>query len=248
MADQERLTKAEQKALRKAERTHWEQQMDKAQKSSNMKKIGMWLAGAVVVLLAVWGLYALVTAPGPDQQSLAATMPQLTSTDISRGPKNAKVTMVEYADFQCPACGAYYPLIKQLYKDYDGKVQFVYRFFPLTAIHRNAMQSAEAGYAAYKQGKFWEMEDVLFTNQNTWAESTDPMPTFLSYAKQLGLNTDQFTADMQAQSTKDFIQKEEDAGTNAGVNATPTFFINGKQIQNPSGYSEFKQLIDQQLK
>lgn len=247
MAD-EHLTKAQLKEQRKQERAAYEAQMNKAQKASSMKKFGMWVLGGVVVLLCVWGLYALVTAPGPSQQDLSATMPALTANEISKGPANSKATLVEYADFQCPACKAYYPLVKQLNTEFAGKLHYVYRFFPLTAIHKNAMVSAEAGFAANKQGKFFEMEDLLFTKQQDWENSDDAQSIFVTYAQQLGMNTTQFVADMKDKATADFIQKQEDAGTNAGVNATPTFFLNGKQIQSPSSYEAFKQLISDALK
>ncbi|MDE2024995.1 MAG: thioredoxin domain-containing protein [Patescibacteria group bacterium] len=243
MADEEHLTKAQLKEQRKQERHAFEQQMNKAQKSASMRKFGLWLGGALVVLLSIWGLFALVTAPGPSQNNLLQSIPALTADDISFGPTTSKATLVEYADFQCPACRAYYPLVKQLNQDFKGKLHYVYRFFPLTAIHKNAMVSAEAGYAAAKQGKFLEMADLLFTNQPSWEGSNDAESVFVGYAKQLNLNTDQFTADMHAKATADFIQKQEDAGTNAGVDATPTFFLNGKQIQNPSSYVDFRQLI-----
>jgi len=244
----ERLTKAQIKEQRKQERQAYEQQMNKAQKSASTRKLGMWIGGGLVVLLCVWGLFALVTAPAPSQSSLAQTMPPLTADDISKGPKNSKATLVEYADFQCPACKAFYPVVKQLNQDFTGKLHYVYRFFPLTAIHKNAMTSTEAAYAANKQGKFFEMEDLLFTKQQDWEGSSDAESIFAGYATQLGLNKDQFLADMHSQAAQDFIQKQEDAGTNAGVNATPTFFLNGKQIQNPSSYEEFKTLISDTLK
>ena len=243
----ERLTKAELKEQRKQERHDYETQMSKAQRNSVLKKVGAWLLGAAVLVLSIGGLYALVTAPGPSQDSLLQSMPALTTHEVSFGPTNAKATLVEYADFQCPACRAYYPLVRQLNQDFNGKLHYVYRFFPLTAIHKNAMLSAEAGYAAEQQGKFLEMGDLLFGKQPDWENSNDAESIFVGYAKQLGLNTDKFVADMHAKATTDFIQKQEDEGTNAGVDATPTFFLNGKQIQNPSSYDEFKQLISNAL-
>jgi protein-disulfide isomerase len=110
------------------------------------------------------------------------------------------------------------------------------------------MVSAQAGYAAFKQGKFFEMEDALFTKQQDWENIDNAETVFTDYAKQLGMDTTKFVADMKDKATTDFIQKQEDAGTNAGVNATPTFFLNGKQIQNPSSYDAFKQLIQDALK
>lgn len=242
----EKLTKAQIKEQRKQERQEWETKMAKEQKMKGLKKLGIWLGAIVIVAVSVWGLIALVNTPSaPTTPTMTA--PAVNSTDMTRGPKNAKVTLIEYADFQCPACGAYHPLIDQLMKDFNGKVLFVYRFFPLTTIHKNAMNSAKAGYAAQLQGKFWQMDDLLFNNQSTWAEMDDPTSVFVGYAKQLGMDTAKFTVDMQAQSTKDFITKEQDAGIQIGIDATPTFFINGKSIQNPQSYDAFKQHIQDAL-
>lgn len=242
----EKLTKAQMKEQRKQERQEWEQKMAKDQQMKGLKKLGIWVGALAIVAVSVWGLIALVNAPSaPTTPTMTA--PAVTSSDMTLGPKNAKVTLIEYADFQCPACAAYHPLINQLMKDYDGKVLFVYRFFPLTTIHRNGFASATAGYAAYLQGKFWQMDDQLFNHQNDWAEVTDPTSIYVGYAKDLGMDTAKFTADMQAQSTKDFINKEEDAGTAIGINSTPTFFINGKSIQNPQSYDAFKQHIQDAL-
>ncbi len=154
-------------------------------------------------------------------------MPPLTADDVSMGTQNAKVTLVEYADFQCPACGYYYPLTKQLEQDFKGKVRFVYRFFPLSS-HQFGMLSAQAAYAALLQGKFWEMHDMLFANQKDWAAATDARPIFVDYAKKLGLNMQKFQQDMDAASTTTFLNKEEQTALDAGVNSTPTFFSMAK--------------------
>lgn len=242
----EHLTKAEMKAQRKEER-HESEIRDKQKETSNkMKRMGMWIGGIVVLGLCVWGLIALVNTPTtPNTTNLTA--PAVSNTDIAQGPKNAKVTLIEYADFQCPACGAYFPVVQQLRQQYGNKVLFVYRYFPLTSIHQNAMLAAQAAEAARQQGKFWEMHDMLYQHQNDWATLVDPKPVFQGYASALGLDKDKFNADMVSSDTINFINKEEDAGTQAGVNATPTFFLNGKEIQNPASADDFKKLINQAL-
>ena len=111
-------------------------------------------------------------------------------------------------------------------KDYNGKLRFIYRFFPnIQQIHPNANLAAAAGYSAYLQGKFYEMSDLFFGNQDTWAplSSDQAQKTFISYAKSLNLDTDKFQMDMTSDSTKKYIADEENAGVAAGVNATPTF-------------------------
>lgn len=243
---EERLTKAQIKEQRHLERQEWEAQVAKDQKNKGIKKIGMWTGGIIVLVLSVGGLIALVNAPQPTTQ--ITSIPAVSSSDITMGPKNAKATLVEYADFQCPACGAYYPLVKQLGTDFNGKVLFVYRFFPLTTIHKNAMKSAEAAYAAQQQGKFWEMHDLLFGNQKDWVESDNAEDTFTKYAQTLKLDMTKYALDVSSDKTIQFINNQSDAGTTAGINSTPTFFINGKQIQNPQSYEAFKQLIQDALK
>lgn len=244
---EEKLTKAQLKEQRHNERKEYELRMKNEEVRIKIKKILFWVFGAGILGLIVWGMFALISTPTTASNS-SITMPKLDSTDITLGPKNAKVTLVEYADFQCPACSAYFPIVQKLHAEYQGKVLFAYRYFPLTNIHRNAMISAQAAQAANLQGKFWEMHDLLYQNQNAWAQQVDPTQTFVGYAKQLHLDTDKFLTDMSLDTTKKFINDKEDAGTTAGVNATPTFFLNGSSIVNPANYDEFKKLIDEKLK
>jgi len=243
---EEKLTKAQLKEQRKQEKQAWETHMERQQHMAGVKKFGIWLIVLVVLAASIWGLIFLVNVP-TTPTAVSLTAPKITNQDITTGPKDAKVTLIEYADFQCPACGAYHPIVKQLLKDFNGKILFVYRFFPLTTVHKNAFASASVAYAALQQGKFWEMHDMLFEHQSDWAEVIDPTNIFLGFAKSLGLDVTKLQSDMQAQSTKDFINTEANAGTAIGINATPTFFINGKSIQNPPGYDAFKQHITDAL-
>ncbi len=242
----EKLTKAERKEQRKLERQDWEKRMDQEEKRKVYKKASIWILAAAVIILAIWGLISLVNTSSTPTTSIK--MPPLNSNDISTGPANSKVVLLEYADFQCPTCGLYHPILKQLLADFNGKIRFVYRFFPIPTIHQNALPSARAAYAAYLQGKFWEMHDMLFEHQQDWATKTNPMDIYITYAKNLNLDIDKFKKDYAADSTLKFIEDEENTGANAGVIGTPTFFINGKQIENPQGYQPFKQLINDQLK
>ncbi len=240
----EHLTKDQKKELRKQE---WEDKLKKEQKKKTLNKILLWVGVIVLLLAGFWGLNAATTySPSSTTQSPNTALPTVSSSDITDGPKNAKAVLIEYADFQCPGCGAAYPVVKQLQQDFKGKLLFVYRFFPLTTIHKNAMASAQAAYAAYKQNKFWEMHDLLFANQTKWADLDDPTQTFLDYAKSLNLNLDQFRKDMADKATQDFINNVENKGTEAGVDSTPTFFLNKKQL-SLSGYDGMKQAIQAEL-
>ncbi|HEV2339964.1 MAG TPA: thioredoxin domain-containing protein [Patescibacteria group bacterium] len=242
------LTKDEKKKLRQEE---WKEKLQKEEQKKRMTKMSWWIGGFILLGLSVWFLYAVVNGSNGSTGSATATatvsVPAVGNDDMTSGPINAKVVFIEYADFQCPACLAAYPLIKQLMQSYNGKVLFVYRFFPLENIHQNALISAQAGYAASKQGKFWEMHDVLFDHQNDWATMSNPQATFVSYAKNLGLNTDQFRKNMTDPKTALYIKTQEQKALQIGLNATPMFFINGKQIEGAGVYSDFKKLIDQAL-
>lgn len=239
----EHLTKDERKKLRQEE---WKQKISSEEKKKKMTKFIWWGVGLLVLALAVWFIWAVVNIPStPTASTLTAPGPK--ADDITFGNKSAKVVLTEYADFQCPGCGAYYPIVKQLTDTYKDKILFVYRFFPLEQIHKNALSSSEAGYAASLQGKFWPMHDLLFAHQTEWAELADPTPNFLSYAQQAGLNIDQFKKDWAADTTQKYIKTQEQAALDLGLPGTPSFFINGKQIQNPPTYNDFKKLIDQAL-
>lgn len=163
--------------------------------------------------------------------------------DHKKGNSEAKVALVEYSDFQCPACGVYYPIVKKLVDEYGDKIEFTYKNFPLRNIHKNADLAARAAEAAGMQGKFWEMHDMLFENQKDWSEK-EAGSIFNNYAKKIGLNVDQFKKDIASEDVKAKVQNDFDGGVSSGVNYTPSFFVNGKKVNNPRSYDEFKNLIE----
>lgn len=163
--------------------------------------------------------------------------------------KEARVQIVEFGDYQCPACGAVHPAIKQLLTDYkdNANVNFVFRNFPLP-MHRNALIAAEAAEASGAQGKFWEMHDKLYENQNEWAEKSDSLELFINYAQSLGLNIEKFKADIQNHNFVNVIKADTNDGQSLGIPGTPTFFINGEQLSNIPNLQEFKNKIEATLK
>lgn len=243
---EERLTKDEKKKLRQEE---WQVKLQGEQRKKMMNRILWWGGTALLLAFSVWFLVTVVNSSSSSGATTAdtITVPPVTAQDMTTGPKNAKAVIIEYADFQCPGCGAAYPLLKQLTDDYKGKLLFVYRFMPLEQIHQHALLAAQASYAAYKQGKFWEMHDMLFAHQADWADVTDAQSIFVGYAKNLHLNTDQFTRDMLDANTVNYIKSQEQKGIAIGIQATPTIFLNGKQIENANSYDDFKKLVDQAL-
>lgn len=164
-------------------------------------------------------------------------------TNHVEGTGTSGVRLTEYGDYQCPACGQYYPLVKQVADTYKDQITFQFRNFPLVQIHRNAMAAARAAEAADMQGKFWEMHDTLYENQQTWSSSNDTQSTFEGYAKQLGLNVQKFSTDFKSSVVNDRIQADIAEGSKLKIESTPSFFIDGKKVTNPTSADAFNKLI-----
>lgn len=139
------------------------------------------------------------------------------------------VTIVEFSDFQCPACLGVQEPLKQILERNKGKVRLVYRHYPLPSIHKNAISAAEAAEAAHLQGKFWEMHDILFAKQAEWGNENDPTGKFTQYASDLQLDKDKFLADLTSQEVREAVSTDNLAATRYRLSGTPTFFVNGLQ-------------------
>jgi protein-disulfide isomerase len=194
-----------------------------------------------------------------NQQAIATPVPppQVVKVDTGslpiKGDPNAKVTIVEFSDFQCPFCKQYFDATdSQIQDNYvkTGKVKFAYRHFPLTTIHPNAQISAESAECANEQNKFWDYHDQLFQNQDTWSQQTgdDVVNSFVSYAGQLGMDTDQFKSCVTSHKYKGKVDADAAAGTAVQVDGTPAFFVNGYRITGAVPFADFKQAIDDALK
>jgi len=146
--------------------------------------------------------------------------------DPSIGPSTAKVTVVAFVDFQCSACAAFSPLMKQVIAEFGANVRLVLRDFPLTQIHEHGMDAALAGYAARRQGKFFEMADLMYRNQDALDGTS-----LAKYAKELGMNVEQFERDSRSPEALAEVTKDIADGNSYGVNGTPTVFINGIKLQ-----------------
>jgi protein-disulfide isomerase len=206
-----------------------------------------FIAVLLVVVAALVGVFALTdnkqTGNGGDNTSTQAKVSEHTV-----GAGNKKVTLTEYGDFQCPACKQYFPLVKQVKSTYGDDIKFQFRHFPLTSIHPNAFIGSRAAEAAGKQGKFFEMHDLLYENQDSWSRATDPTTVLNTYAEQLKLNMDQFKKDMTSAEVAAVINADLKEGQTLGANSTPTFVINGRRIEeNPRSFEEFKKLIDDEI-
>jgi protein-disulfide isomerase len=142
--------------------------------------------------------------------------------DHIQGPADAAVTLVEYGDYECPYCGAAYPIVKELQARMGNMLRFVFRNFPITTSHPRAEQAAEAAEAAAAQGRFWEMHDLLYENQRRLRDQD-----LHAYAEQLGLDVEQFDKDLAEHVHAPRVREDFMSGVRSGVNGTPSFYVNG---------------------
>jgi protein-disulfide isomerase len=232
----EKLTKKERKELKKLE----EQQKQEVWKKQKTTQTISVVIGIIAFVAFAWFLISYAK----DQNKLK--IPQISAKDVLIGPKNSKVQIVEYADFECPACATYSPTIEKLLNTNKDKVSFVYRFFPLTSIHKNARTSAQVAYASYRQGKFLDMYKMLYKNQDTWANLEIVDTALTDYAKLVGLNISQFKKDYKSKDVVQFVKDSEQQATSLGLFATPTFFINGDLV-DPKSPADLEKMVKSKL-
>jgi len=213
----------------------------------NKQAVTVWTIAVVVLTLIVVGLIALVTASNNQSATGVLSLP-VQAGEWTTGGANASstISLVEYSDFQCPACAFYAPWVKQLLSDIPELV-LTYRYFPLTQIHQNADLSAQAVEAAGRQGRFWEMNEAVFAHQQDWAESSQAEPLFMEYAQGLGIDPVKFKQNLDSQSVKDKISQDLKSGLDSGVTGTPSFYLDGKFINNPKTYDDFVGIIKDAL-
>ena len=165
-----------------------------------------------------------------------------------RGNPNAAVTLEEFGDFQCPSCGSYYPELKKIEAEFGDNLKVIFRELPLLPMHEHALLAAQAAEAAGLQGKFWEMHDKLYENQAKWVEEKDLVPVFVDYAKQIGLNPDQFMKDLNGEAVAVRIFQDGKRAHSFGLKGTPSFFVNGKEAKDDQWKPEgLRQMIKDAL-
>ena len=229
-----------------------------------MNKFG-WIIFTTVVVLLLGGLvaWARITNPpidvsGIENNSVVAASDQNgTIADHTSGSDANKILFIEYGDYQCPSCKGAFEGVKTLSKEYDNSVTFVFRNFPLTTIHPNARAAAATAEAAGLQGKFWQMHDLLYSNQDNWssADITKRTEIFNSFATQLQLNLDTFKHDVEGTNVAKKVNFDLALGKNIGVNATPTFYLDGKKLDETTSQAlvqgnlqPMKQKLDELIK
>jgi formate-nitrite transporter family protein len=201
-----------------------------------------WGIFIVILGLIIWGLVAAQKKASRESANLVLPT-QIAENDRSRGSTIASTTLIEYGDFQCPACGLYHPMVEQVLNDLGpDKVRFIFRHFPLPQ-HGNAVPASRAAEAAGQQGKFWEMYNMLYEKQKSWETAKEPKAIFTGYAKEMGLDLAKFDVDYESDAAKEKIDADYKGGAKGGINQTPTFFVNGKKINSPNSIDEFKKIL-----
>jgi protein-disulfide isomerase len=160
------------------------------------------------------------------------------------GNPTAPVTLVEFGDYQCPSCGGFHPVVKELMRREGDNLKFEFHHFPLIQIHANALPASKAAEAAGEQGKYWEMNDLLFAYQTRWSAAPNVEQEFSAYAAQLGLDVNKFMQAYRSPEVESRVLQDVQRGQAAQVDGTPTFFVNGQRIwELPQGLDEFQQII-----
>jgi len=206
-----------------------------------MNKIG-WIIFSVIVVLVLGGLVAWTRIANPpidlsgveNNSVIAASEQNGNIADHTKGSDSNKILLIEYGDYQCPSCGGAHPNVNALMEEYNDDVTFIFRNFPLTAIHPNARAAAAVAESAGLQGKFWEMHDKLYETQSDWSnlDATQRTSVFESYARDLDLDIAKFNEDLAAKPVNQKINFDLALGKQSGASATPTFYLNGEKLDD----------------
>lgn len=195
-----------------------------------------WLIVGVIAFLLI-GSAAWYSSKASESYNAGITL-----APHVKGNAESTVKLVEYSDFQCPACAQFQPIITEIMEEYGDKLSFEYRHFPLTQIHRLAEPAARAAEAAGQQGKFFEFHDMLFANQGTWANSSNPAQFFVQYATELGLDIDTFTRHQRASIIQNHVRTQFNEAREMGFTGTPSFTLNG-QVMKFETFEDFRNQI-----
>jgi protein-disulfide isomerase len=211
-----------------------------------MSKEAKIMTGVIaVIVVGMIGVFAIMNKSSTPEPTKVADAGKLVRDDSHKTGTGTKVTVVEFGDFQCPACGAAEPTVERLISEYNDKATFVFRNFPLPQ-HKNAVIAALAAESAGGQNKYWEMHNKLYATQNDWSESADPLSFYTKYATDLGLDVNKFTSDVNNKTYQSRIDVDQADGTAVNVQGTPTFFVNGKATADYK-YDTLKKAIDDAL-
>ena len=201
-----------------------------------MKRLLPFAIIAVVLLIAIVLGVLLIrsqpTAPVANvpPETSGPAVPSGAQPPHARGEANAPVTIEEFGDFQCPPCGLIYPELKKVESEYGSRLRVIFRERPLMAMHPHALLAARSAEAAGLQGRFWEMHDKLYENQEAWRDLNDARPIFMDYARSLGLDMDRFTRDLEGPAVETRIFLDGTRAHALGVESTPTVYLNNREV------------------
>lgn len=205
------------------------------------KNIKFW--SYVALALFIPGLIMIKLGGGFGSGAGSILTDSLSDSDWVKGSATAKVVIIEYSDFQCPSCAQYSKVLEEIMAEFGEHVALAYRHYPLETIHENSTPAAWAAEAAGIQGKFWEMHNNLFTYQNSWNKQEKPEEMFTKFAKDLNLDLKKFTEDYNSRLVHKKVELSLESAKENHLTYTPTIFINGQQINNPSTYEGFRTFV-----
>ncbi len=203
-----------------------------------MKNLPLLLGTILGTFLLVVGIgYFFAQSSEPAVES-AAVDPALIAGEMRNltGNPESEITIVNFSDFQCPACKSTETLVQQFLAEYGDRVRFIYRHFPIDSLHTNARLAAQAAESAGIDGKFWDYHRLLFERQEDWSQITDKtalIERFAEYAQELEIDKDQFLERIESPPVAELVESDRQAGLEANVNATPTFYVNGLETSAP---------------
>ena len=234
--------------------------MNNENKSNNNLPFAIIGLVLLVALIGGWWLYSTSTAQpaktnankksdAPNAAEIYAKAAPGANPPNYLGAANAPVTVEEFADFQCPTCASVHPTVQEIRAAYGDRIRIVFRNFPLSIpAHDKAYDAAAAAEAAGMQGKFWEMQNLLFSNQNSWSRAAEYRKVFQQYAGQIGLDVQKFSDDMIGIRAKSRVDADLQRGRSLSINSTPSFFINGKPLsQQEMSVEGMRRIIDAEL-
>ncbi len=200
--------------------------------------------GVLIIIVVVFvGIFVISgNKNGGSSTSSSNTKP----TEHIEGLGKDGVTLVEYGDYECPYCEEYFTIVTQVQQQYNTQIFYQFRNFPLTSIHPNAFAGARAAEAAGLMGAYWQMHNELYTysNWDVWSTSSDPTSYFYQYAQDLGLNVAKFKTEFASSEVNNLVNADIDAGNKLGIQGTPTFYLDGKQISPDPTVASFDSFIN----
>ena len=207
----------------------------------NLKLLIATILGTLIIILgSAWALSKLTSSPADSTMEVPMETLMTPGAPVKGASESARFTLVEFSDFQCPACASARPQVMALLAQYPDDLRLVYRHFPLT-IHPNADEAAKAAEAAARFGKFWEMHDALFLSQKDWERDNDPLSFFVGLAQKFDISEQDFILTYESQAISARVNEDANLATQLKLQFTPSFFLNGKLVSLEEVATQIKQ-------